>query len=155
MQNLKVWPRLKADAKRSKSRSQSASKSHSKSSGDSRRDARPPQSSPWPTRFWIGFFLVWALLISGLVENTFHAPGIFQVVELKKLESERREKMVLLETEIAAMQSETENLQKSVALQEREIRKTLGYVAEDEILFDFSAVARPKVSPGAEPVHPH
>ena len=147
MQNSRAWQRLKADRKKTKS-----SRPGSSATRSSKSPARSSGQSRWLSRLWAGFFLVWALLVSGVLENTFHAPGIFQAIELKKLESERREKMLTVETEIASMQSETENLQKNVALQEREIRKTLGYVAEDEILFDFSAVSRVKPGqPGSAP----
>lgn len=113
-----------------------------KRKNDSRKKHTVSRGSGLVSAFWLVFFSIWGLLISGIFENAFHAPGIMQAIELKQLESERRLKLIEVENEIALMQNENENLQKNLALQEREIRKTLGYVAEDEILFDFSSTSR-------------
>jgi cell division protein FtsB len=47
--------------------------------------------------------------------------------------------MSRLEETVLGLQAEAELLEKNKLAQQREIRRVLGYVASDEIVFDFSS----------------
>jgi cell division protein FtsB len=94
------------------------------------------------TRAWIGVFAVWIILLSGvfgLMGETRFAPGALQAVRLNALLDSRKEQLSTLQAELDRMSSEANLLEHSRATQVREIRRTLGYAAPDEIIFDFSS----------------
>ena len=92
-----------------------------------------------PTRLWVATFAVWGLLLSGLLEDFTGSPGILQYSRLNHLLELKRADLDRAELDLAAMQQEREALDGNPAFLEREVRRVLGYVAPDELVFDFSA----------------
>ncbi len=87
-------------------------------------------------------FSVWALVLSGLFDQTFSSPGVLQALELRSLLSEKQSQVAALEAELRSLEEQYQRLDKNEVAIEREIRKTLGYAASDEIIFDFSHAFR-------------
>ena len=101
-----------------------------------------PSSSPLVARVWIGVFAVWIALLSGVfgrVSENRLAPGVLQAVRLNALLDSRKEELGNLQSELDRLGSEAERLEHSRVTQVREIRRTLGYAAPDEIIFDFTS----------------
>lgn len=90
-------------------------------------------------RVWIGFFGLWFILLTGALNQWTGGPGLIQWWRISNLAQARQEAIVRLETRILELSTEQVRLEKSPVAQRREIRKVLGYLASDEILFDFSA----------------
>lgn len=123
------------------------------------RAIRIALKTSWPTRLWLTFFGVWMVLLSGGfsgfengVKSTRErladtAPGLLQYWRLQSMRTERMKFLEKLQNEIAELETEQVLLTQSPAAQERAIRKTLGYVREDEILVDWieTRAAHPKV----------
>jgi cell division protein FtsB len=92
-----------------------------------------------PNRLWFGVFSVWALLLSGILSDFIGSPpGVLQAIRLRRLLDAKQAQMAKLEETVLELQSEAETLEKNKLAQQREIRRVLGYVASDEIVFDFS-----------------
>jgi hypothetical protein len=70
-------------------------------------------------------------------------PGITQAVRLRGLLHSKQAELTGLEAEIQRLDTETIRLERSRIAQEQEIRRTLGYAASDEIIFDFASAKRP------------
>jgi cell division protein FtsB len=87
-------------------------------------------------------FLVWSLFLSGLLDRTFSSPGVIQALELRSLLAEKQNQVAGLEAELRQLEEQFQHLEKNDAAIEREIRKTLGYAASDELVFDFGASVR-------------
>lgn len=90
--------------------------------------------APGPTQLWIVIFIVWSISLSGLVG----VPGILQSLRLKSLLNSKQTQMNELQTELIRLQDEALGLEKNKVLQQREIRRVLGYSAPDELIFDFT-----------------
>lgn len=93
---------------------------------------------PLPTRIWIGAFALWIVFLTGIFSGWTRSPGVLQNMKLQELLDAKQSKIHALEAEIALLESEAQTLEKSKALQQREIRRVLGYAASDEIIFDFT-----------------
>ncbi len=92
-----------------------------------------------PTRVWIGIFGFWLFLLTGVTHQMgAGSPGLFQYGQLSALLDQRHAEATETDLEIAKLEAESDSLAKSRVVQEREIRKTMGYVAENEMIFDFS-----------------
>ena len=89
-------------------------------------------------RIWLAIFGIWAVLLSGLLTPWVGSPGVLQLFRLQSLLSQKQDQAGKLESNLLELQAESERLQGSRIAQEREIRKTLGYAADDEMIFDFS-----------------
>lgn len=85
--------------------------------------------------FWPGLIATWMVLISGVFRG---GPGIIQFAQLKKILHSKEKELADLESQSLAVKAETLKIKQDMAFQEREIRKVLGYVASDEIIFDFT-----------------
>jgi cell division protein FtsB len=83
-------------------------------------------------RLWLGFFFIWLVLLTGV-----GAPGLWQHLRLHGTLSDKQAELAAVETETQALLAEEKLLKEDPATQEFEIRKTLGYAAADELLFDF------------------
>lgn len=90
-----------------------------------------------PGRLWIAVFVVWGIILTGVFAGFFGPPGIVQAVRLRSLLAQKTGKTALIETEIARLDAEIKRLEKSTVAQEREVRRVLGYVGSDELVFDF------------------
>lgn len=76
------------------------------------------------------------------------ATGVRQVYQLQELKAQRVSEIELLSKELSDLQGEIHALRSSLVRQEREVRRVLGYVRKDELVFDFSkSLVRP--SPAA------
>ncbi len=72
-------------------------------------------------------------------------PGILQWFELKGELNDRRADLASIDAEISMIDQDSRRLERSRPAQEKEIRRVLGYVAEDELIFDFSSASREAV----------
>jgi hypothetical protein len=63
---------------------------------------------------------------------------VLQHLHLHSLLGSKQAEQAALQTEIDTLRSEAGLLENSRAVQHREIRRVLGYAAEDEIIFDFA-----------------
>jgi cell division protein FtsB len=104
-----------------------------------------------PTRVWLAVFACWLFLLTGSTHRIgAGSPGLIQYWSLNALLRDRQAQLVLIDNQIAKLEGEAGALEKSRIVQEREIRKTMGYVGENEIIFDFSlsqSVALRRVTP--------
>lgn len=92
-----------------------------------------------PNRLWVAIFSIWLLLLSGLFHGFFGgSPGIFQWVSLQNFLNDRQTELERNQAEIAKLEVDAVALETDRAVQEREIRRVLGYTSKNEIIFDFS-----------------
>jgi len=92
-----------------------------------------------PNRVWLAVFAIWLFMLSGVSQSVgLGSPGLLQLLRLSSLLEERQAHSLEIDQEIAKLESESIALEKSRTLQEKEIRKTMGYVGENEVIFDFS-----------------
>jgi hypothetical protein len=92
-----------------------------------------------PHRVWLALFGAWLILLSGVLNPWLGGPGVLQWWRLESLLSQRQDRLTDVENQVLALSSEQVRLERSVATQQREIRRVLGYVRTDEMVFDFSA----------------
>ena len=90
----------------------------------------------------LGLFVIWSFVLSGLFDQTLSSPGVLQALELRSLLNEKQKQVSALEAELRQLEEHYQHLDKNEAAIEREIRKTLGYAAADELVFDFGASGR-------------
>lgn len=90
-----------------------------------------------PTKLWTTIFGVWLLFLSGLFNSFTGSPGFFQHFRLRGLLRERQETLAALNGRLHDLQVGAARLESSPAVQEREIRRVLGYAAPGELFFDF------------------
>lgn len=95
--------------------------------------------APSPHRLWLGAFGVWAFFLTGAFSGLFGGPGVLQAIRLQNLLHSRATHLETLQSQLNTLQAEAELIQKSPAVQQREIRRVLGYAAPDELIFDFSS----------------
>jgi len=93
-------------------------------------------------RAWILVFALWALFLSGAGAAFVGSPGVLQGVRLKRLLEAKRSALLQLEDQVIRVEEEGGKLEKNRVVQEREIRRSLGYAAADELIFDFTASER-------------
>lgn len=91
------------------------------------------------TRLWIGAFVIWGILLTGIFSGMGGSPGIIQSFSLHSILTEKQIELTSIEAEVEKTDAESAILEKSSRAQEKEVRKTLGYVGSDEIIFDFSS----------------
>jgi cell division protein FtsB len=90
-------------------------------------------------RLWAGAFIIWGILLSGVFSPMGGSPGIIQAFRLNTVLNQKQIELAAIESEIEKIEVESAHLEKNPRAQEREVRKTLGYVGSDEIIFDFSS----------------
>jgi cell division protein FtsB len=88
-------------------------------------------------RIWFGIFAVWAFFLTGALSGFVGGPGALQALRLQNLLHSKTGKLQNYQTQLAQIRSEASLLENSPVVQQREIRRVLGYVASDEIIFDF------------------
>jgi cell division protein FtsB len=91
-----------------------------------------------PPKAWACVFAVWAVLLSGVAAQFVGSPGVIQAVRLKNLLASQQADLESEWKEVTRLQDEARYLEKSKVVQQREIRRVLGYAASDEIIFDFT-----------------
>ena len=89
-------------------------------------------------RRWIAVFVLWLIFLSGGLAKFFGSPGIIQAIRLQGLLQEKQKLSVEAEAELSRLKIEAALLETHAITQEKEIRKTLGYAAPDEMIFDFT-----------------
>jgi cell division protein FtsB len=92
-----------------------------------------------PNQLWLGLFALWLIFLSGLLSPLLKTPGILQALRLNSILDAKQEQINRSENELLALQNDAELLEKNHIVQQREIRKVLGYAAPDELIFDFSS----------------
>ena len=95
------------------------------------------QNSKLLTLFWVGFFAIWLLLLSGTLPYQENRPGVLQVFELKKHLQSQESSLTELDQRVHDTQKEIDEFNKNTVLQEQEIRRVLGYTAKNELVFYF------------------
>lgn len=100
----------------------------------------PLKKSEWKKNaFWISFFSIWILLLTGVAFDYTSTPGMIQGLRLKALLSRKALQLAELEANLADLQWEHELFTRDASRQAAEIRQKLGYVGRDELVFDFSS----------------
>jgi uncharacterized protein YlxW (UPF0749 family) len=90
---------------------------------------------------WGAGIAVWLILLSGVASSSvgIGPPGAIQHQRLRNLLGSTQAELARLQSEIEQLHTDASHLEQSRSVQQREIRKSLGYAASDEIIFDFSA----------------
>jgi cell division protein FtsB len=91
-----------------------------------------------PTTSWLALFSVWLVLLSGILSDFTGTPGVLQAFRLRHLLEGRRAQVAALEQSMLDLEREHDLLEKDVKYQAAEIRRVLGYVGPDEVVFDFN-----------------
>jgi len=87
---------------------------------------------------WILIFSLWIVFLSGLPANLIGSPGVLQANRLEYLLTAKVHQLDQAEQEVRKLKTEASLLETNRFWQLREIRRTLGYAAPDEIIFDVS-----------------
>ena len=89
-------------------------------------------------RLWLGFFGIWLILLSGLLDFWLQSPGLKQWYRVAATLSERRQENGVIEERSDYLHHVARELESNTVAQEREIRKVLGYLGDQEAVFEFS-----------------
>lgn len=89
-------------------------------------------------QIWLGFFGVWSLLLSGLLDFWVQSPGLKHWAKVGNTLKERRQEISAVEARTVLFQSMARQLETNSVAQEREIRKVLGYLGDQELVFEFT-----------------
>lgn len=95
------------------------------------------KKTPNPHKLWLGIFGVWAFVLTGALAGVLGSPGAIQAIRLQNLLHAKVSQLDQLQTQLNELQAQAEGLEKSAIVQQREIRRVLGYAAPDELIFDF------------------
>jgi hypothetical protein len=88
-------------------------------------------------RIWGSFFLVWIVLLSGVLDFWVKSPGLKQWIKVNHQLDQKRLEIGAVEARTGLLLQVSRELQSNSAAQEREIRKVLGYLDEQEVVFEF------------------
>ncbi len=88
-------------------------------------------------KLWLGFFGVWLLLVSGLLDFWIKSPGIKQWLQVEYQVHLKRQEIAEIESKSDQYKNIIYQLETNPVAQEREIRKVLGYLGNQEIVFEF------------------
>ncbi len=89
-------------------------------------------------RIWLGFFGIWLILLSGLLDFWLQSPGLKQWYRVAATLNERRQEIGGIEERSEYLHQVARELESNTVAQEREIRKVLGYLGDQEAVFEFS-----------------
>lgn len=95
--------------------------------------------APSPRTIWLVLFGIWGVFLSGVLVGLGGPPGALQAIRLNGLLSSKQAQLARLEVDIGRLEAEGTRIEKNRFAQEREIRRVLGYAAQDELIFDFTA----------------
>jgi cell division protein FtsB len=87
---------------------------------------------------WFAVFSLWGIFLSGILAGFVGSPGVIQAVRLNSLLHAKETQLTELQDELSRIKTEVSGLEKSRVVQQREIRRVLGYAASDELIFDFT-----------------
>ncbi len=88
-------------------------------------------------RLWVVLFFLWIIFLSGVIKTWVGTPGVYQAIGLRMLLDQKVNEREQLEKSLASRLKEITDLEKNRLVQEREIRRVLGYTAPGELVFDF------------------
>jgi len=88
-------------------------------------------------RVWLFFFGVWLILLSGVLDFWLKTPGLKQWYRVGATLEERRQEIGVIESRSAYLNQVARELGSNPIAQEREVRKVLGYLGEQEAVFEF------------------
>ena len=88
-------------------------------------------------KLWIGFFGIWLLLVSGLFDFWIKSPGLKQWIQVELLVQKKRTEIAEIEAKSESAKNVIHQLESNPVAQEREIRKVLGYLGEQEVVFEL------------------
>lgn len=91
-----------------------------------------------PSQRWVLLFCFWMLLLTGSLARFVGSPGIVQAVRLQELLTAKQTELARLQADLRKLRNESEQLESNRWSQVREIRRVLGYAAQDELIFDFT-----------------
>ena len=94
------------------------------------------------SKIWLGGFLFWGFMLTGALHGVLGSPGAIQAIRLRELLASKQAQVEATQRQVHALEEEHARLETSRVLQQREIRRVLGYAAPDEIIFDFSDAAK-------------
>ena len=89
-------------------------------------------------KMWFSFFGIWLVLVSGLLDFWIKSPGLKQWYQVEHLLRKQRQEIATIEIKSEAFKNMAYQLEHNPVAQEREIRKVLGYLGDQEIVFEFS-----------------
>jgi cell division protein FtsB len=89
-------------------------------------------------KFWAAIFTLWGLLLSGVFAGFVGSPGVIQAVRLTSLLHAKESQLLELQEDLSRLKTEVAGLERSRIIQQREIRRVLGYTGPDEVVFDFT-----------------
>lgn len=88
-------------------------------------------------QLWLALFGLWLVLLSGWFHPWIESPGIQQAIELKAHLAQRKEDVKALDQRLSRLENRARDLKLNPQIQSSEIRRVLGFVSADEIVFDF------------------
>jgi cell division protein FtsB len=88
-------------------------------------------------KLWMGFFTIWLILVSGLLDFWIQSPGLKQWLQVELLVQKKRQEIAEIETKSDSAKNIIHQLETNPVAQEREIRKVLGYLGEQEVVFEL------------------
>ena len=90
-------------------------------------------------RIWVALFAIWSILLTGTIGLWMKSPGLKQWYSVGEALKERRQEIVKIETRNLSLSHAAHQLEFNPVAQEREIRKVLGYLGEQELVFEFTS----------------
>ena len=78
------------------------------------------------------------ILLSGVLSSFLGSPGIYQAIQLQEILNSKQSQFDHAENDLMSLQEDSVLLEKSKIMQQREIRRILGYAAPNELIFDFT-----------------
>ena len=90
-----------------------------------------------PSRIWLIFFGVWSFLLTGLLDFWLHSPGLKQWYRVEASLQDSRQEIAEIESKTSLAVSTIRQLETNNIAQELEIRKVLGYLGDQELVFEF------------------
>jgi cell division protein FtsB len=87
-------------------------------------------------KLWMGFFGIWLLLVSGLLDFWIKSPGLKQWLQVELLVHKKQQEIAEIEAKSENYKNIIRQLETNPVAQEREIRKVLGYLGEQEVVFE-------------------
>ncbi len=88
-------------------------------------------------KIWLSFFGTWLLLLTGVLDFWIQSPGMKQWYRVQNSLNERRQEIAATEARTYYLQLVSKELESNPVALDREIRKVLGYLGQNEVVFEF------------------
>ena len=82
---------------------------------------------------------MWVFFLTGAASGIVGSPGATQAIRLQNLLHAKVARLDKIQTQLTVLQAQSRGLEKNPIVQQREIRRVLGYAAPDELIFDFGS----------------